>query len=76
MVAQDKAMPPNFPQPQDLTSIIYTSGTTGNPKGVQLSHDNIVSNIKAIQEMNKEQFSEKSRTMAFLPWAHIYGQVI
>ncbi|KNC51096.1 uncharacterized protein AMSG_12039 [Thecamonas trahens ATCC 50062] len=44
--------PPSPPAADDLATIIYTSGTTGTPKGVALSHRNIVANLKAIQSGN------------------------
>jgi long-chain acyl-CoA synthetase len=66
-----------FPNENDLATIIYTSGTTGNPKGVKLTHKNIVSNLEGIRnsfpDINKI-LSENDRTVSFLPWAHCYGQ--
>jgi len=54
----------------DLATIVYTAGTTGDPKGVLLSHKNIVSNIKAMIELIPLNFSK--RTMSFLPLSHIF----
>ena len=66
-----------YPKENDLATIIYTSGTTGNPKGVELTHKNLVSNVRNIQN-SFEDFSkisnEKDRSLSFLPWAHCYGQ--
>lgn len=66
------------PTPEDLADLIYTSGTTGKPKGVELTHDNIVSNVKAgvrtMVEDPQNFIHESDRTLAFLPWAHSYGQ--
>jgi hypothetical protein len=60
--------------PSDIATIIYTSGTTGKPKGVCLSHDNIVSNVNAIASLLKDDnYSTFDRHSSFLPWAHIYG---
>lgn len=57
----------------DLAVLIYTSGTTGKPKGVMLSHDNIVQNMLMVKDIMKDNI-ESNRTLAFLPWAHVYGQ--
>ncbi|HTN45320.1 MAG TPA: long-chain fatty acid--CoA ligase [Flavipsychrobacter sp.] len=58
-----------------LATIIYTSGTTGNPKGVMLTHKNIVSNIKDC--MPEFWFAEKdSRVLSFLPLNHIFERTI
>lgn len=65
------------PDEEDLANLIYTSGTTGKPKGVELTHRNVVSNIKGGMSMTENPFhllDESSRTLAFLPWAHSYGQ--
>ena len=56
----------------DLSTLIYTSGTTGNPKGVMLSHENIVSNIDAIR-MRFKDIQPELTSLNILPWAHIYG---
>ncbi len=55
----------------DLASFIYTSGTTGEPKGVELSHDNICSNIAALHELLP--LTHHDRSLSFLPWAHSFG---
>ena len=54
----------------DLASIIYTSGTTGKPKGVMLSHANMVANAKQAQEVL--QFSPQDITLSFLPLSHVF----
>lgn len=58
-----------------LATIIYTSGTTGNPKGVMLSHSNIVNNVQDC--MPEFWFAEKnSRTLSFLPLNHIFERTL
>ncbi len=57
----------------DLMSIIYTSGTTDKPKGVLLSHGNILSQIEAVKQ--RYTFTPEDCTLSFLPWAHVFGQV-
>ncbi|MFO0548554.1 MAG: long-chain fatty acid--CoA ligase [Polyangiaceae bacterium] len=59
------------PEPKDTSCLIYTSGTTGNPKGVILSHGNIISNVNAVQEMLP--IGTDDRSLSFLPWAHSFG---
>lgn len=61
--------------PEDLATIIYTSGTTGRPKGVMLSHHNIVSNV--LDSSPRIPFEEgTSVALSFLPICHIFERVI
>ncbi|MFE3871068.1 AMP-dependent synthetase/ligase [Flavobacterium sp. ZS1P70] len=60
---------------EDLATIIYTSGTTGKPKGVMLSHKNIVSNV--LDSAKRIPFEAgKSRALSFLPICHIFERMI
>ncbi|MFN2394134.1 MAG: long-chain fatty acid--CoA ligase [Bacteroidales bacterium] len=61
-------------EPDDLVTIIYTSGTTGVPKGVMLSHDNIISNIHATSHI--PPFGPEHRAISFLPLCHIYERMM
>jgi len=54
----------------DIATIIYTSGTTGTPKGVMLSHDNLIFNFKGHAAMQIKNHSHKM--LSFLPLSHIY----
>ena len=58
----------------DLATIIYTSGTTGKPKGVMLSHANILSNVHASEE--RLPVRTGSRCISFLPLCHIYERML
>ncbi|KRB57962.1 long-chain fatty acid--CoA ligase [Flavobacterium sp. Root186] len=59
----------------DLATIIYTSGTTGKPKGVMLSHNNIVSNV--LDSAPRIPFDPgKSTALSFLPICHIFERMI
>ncbi len=59
-------------KPSDLLTLIYTSGTTGRPKGVMLTHHNIVSNVKALIRGKFFDLSAKDCALSFLPLCHIY----
>ena len=56
--------------PQDVATLIYTSGTTGEPKGVMLSHENILSNT--IDACAKYEFSQKDTPLSVLPLSHVF----
>ncbi len=60
--------------PQDLYTIMYTSGTTGVPKGVMLTHDNLVKNVEG--SMPAMPFNENHRALSFLPLSHVYERMV
>jgi len=57
-------------QPDDVATLIYTSGTTGEPKGVMLSHTNIISNV--IDAGEKYNFAGDDISLSVLPLSHIF----
>lgn len=57
-------------QPGNLAAIVYTSGTTGRPKGVMLSHGNVIANVKAIRE--RLMVEDKDVFLSFLPLSHTF----
>lgn len=62
-------------KPNDLATIIYTSGTTGVPKGVMLSHNNLVSNV--LSSYSRLPLVEgKSKVMSFLPVCHVFERML
>jgi len=60
----------------DVTTIIYTSGTTGHPKGVMLTHKNILSNAMASAEVLGQIPVEQKRALSFLPLNHIFEKMV
>ena len=59
---------------EDLATIMYTSGTTGNPKGVMLTHGNLVSNVCAVLEVGPVQPDDL--VLTWLPFSHIYARTV
>jgi long-chain acyl-CoA synthetase len=60
--------------PDDVATIIYTSGTTGNPKGVMLTHHNIISNFKVCAYI--PPFGEEAKAVSYLPLCHVYERML
>jgi len=60
--------------PDDLATLIYTSGTTGVPKGVMLTHTNLVSNFVAHSKMH--HLGTEHRVISFLPLCHVYERSV
>ncbi|MBK7239807.1 MAG: AMP-binding protein [Flavobacteriales bacterium] len=73
-MARETSIPTRHKCNADLTIIIYTSGTTGKPKGVMLSHENILSNVEA--SAPRLPIDAGSRAISFLPLCHIYERML
>jgi len=61
-------------KPDDIATIIYTSGTTGDPKGVMLTHENILSNVIATSKVHC--LGADNRALSFLPLSHVYERML
>jgi len=60
--------------PHDMATILYTSGTTGSPKGVMLSHNNLVTNFIAASKILP--LEKQHRVLSFLPLCHVYERMM
>lgn len=63
-------------KPDDLVTIIYTSGTTGKPKGVMLSHHNILSNVLGSNPRVPKFPSDQPKALSFLPVCHVFERML
>ena len=60
--------------PDDLLTIIYTSGTTGEPKGVMLTHRNMVASVEAVRSLLPIEAGD--RALSFLPMCHVFERSV
>ncbi len=72
--AADPLLPVDLDAAEDLVALPYSSGTTGLPKGVMLTHTNLVAN--AIQATSAGRITERDTLLIFLPFYHIYGTML
>lgn len=68
----DASFRPARMQPDDPAALLYSSGTTGRPKGVTLTHANIISNIRTVVKL--AGYRREDRLALFLPLFHVFGQ--
>jgi long-chain acyl-CoA synthetase len=64
----------NSINPGDMVTLLYTSGTTGSPKGVILTHDNLISNVKA--SIGVHPMDHRHKALSFLPISHVYERML
>ncbi|MBU3915166.1 long-chain fatty acid--CoA ligase [bacterium] len=65
-----------YPASDETMGLIYTSGTTGNPKGVVLTHANILTEMDSLDQASVgDPITNEDRGLSFLPWGHLMGQI-
>ncbi len=64
----------NAIEKDDVATLIYTSGTTGNPKGVMLSHQNLVSNVLGSED--RLPLGDNQKALSFLPLCHVFERML
>jgi len=74
--ASGVAVSPSLARANDLATLVYTSGTTGRPKGVMLTHRNIVSDLRAVLEAVPELLGRPFRFLSFLPLSHMFERTV
>lgn len=74
-IGEASSRAPNYPHPSDTLTINFTSGTTGNPKGVIISHANIVASLSSTRQSSTLYRAGEAGFMSFLPLAHIYERI-
>ena len=77
----DKPYAPSVIKPDDLVEIVFTSGTTAEPKGVCLTHRNLITNLNPIEREFKkyarwERLVHPIRFLCLLPLSHVFGQLM
>ena len=66
---------PTPPKPEDLATICYTSGTTGTPKGVMLTHGNVIADATTLDYFKHTGMTSADVMMSFLPLAHMASKI-
>jgi len=74
LTAEPDAPVPDAARPDDLVALPYSSGTTGLPKGVMLTHRNVVANLGQVREV--QRLTEDDTVIGVLPFFHIYGMTV